>query len=311
MRGKSAQSQILALAFLAVMHCFPAIAQDFQTGLSAYNSQDYDAALENWLPLAEKGNSSAQYGIGVMYDSGKGVPKNLGKAFGWYSRAAEQNHRSAQFNLGIMYYYGDGTEQNIVEAYKWWSIAADQGHKQAAAALSQAEQKMTSDELLKAKVLAAAWVKRRRTSEQAAPIGGWSGDIDKAKNAMSAGDYETAFKELVPLAEQGHVRAQFQIGELYSYGRGVEKDYAMAAKYYAMASEQGHAVSQRSLAFLYFMGRGVEKDIVEAYKWHTLAARTSKTSQLLRASIAKKMTAAQIEEGQARADAWLASHPGK
>jgi len=136
-------------------------------------------------------------------------------------------------------------------------------------------------------------------------------DIEKAKNAMSAGDYETAFRELVPLAEQGHQRAQFQVGELYSYGRGVTKDYTMAAKYYRMASEQGHAVSQRSLAFLYFMGRGVEKDIVEAYKWHTLAARTSKTSQRLRASIAQKMTPAQIEEGQYRADAWLAANPGK
>jgi len=136
-------------------------------------------------------------------------------------------------------------------------------------------------------------------------------DIDKAKKAMSAGDYETALRELVPLAEQGHQRAQFQIGELYSYGLGVEKDYALAARYYRMASEQGHAVSQRSLAFLYFMGRGVEKDIVETYKWHTLAARTSKTSQRLRASVAKKMTPAQIEEGQARADAWLAVNPGK
>ena len=34
---------------------------DFQKGAAAYKSGDYATALREWKPLAEQGNSSAQY----------------------------------------------------------------------------------------------------------------------------------------------------------------------------------------------------------------------------------------------------------
>ncbi len=44
--------------------------------------------LEELLSLAEQGNPTAQYRLGVMYDSGFGVTRDEAEAMKWYRRAA-------------------------------------------------------------------------------------------------------------------------------------------------------------------------------------------------------------------------------
>ncbi len=44
-------------------------------GVKAYKNKDYGNALKLLLPLAEDGNANAQYYIGLMHWSGKGVAK--------------------------------------------------------------------------------------------------------------------------------------------------------------------------------------------------------------------------------------------
>ena len=45
-------------------------AQQFQQGFEAATREDYQTAFKLWLPLAEQGNASAQYNLGLMYDYG-------------------------------------------------------------------------------------------------------------------------------------------------------------------------------------------------------------------------------------------------
>ena len=40
------------------------------------------------------------------------------------------------------------------------------------------------------------------------------------------GDYQTAFKLWLPLAEQGNANTQFNLGNMYYEGKGVKQDYA-------------------------------------------------------------------------------------
>ena len=61
----------------------------------AYNRGDYATALEEWLPLANGGDASAGYNLGVMYDHGQGVPQDYAEAVKWYRLAAERGGRSA------------------------------------------------------------------------------------------------------------------------------------------------------------------------------------------------------------------------
>lgn len=97
-------------------------------------------------------------------------------------------------------------------------------------------------------------------------------DFAAGVKAYDAGDYATAYKEWLPLAEGGDVAAQRNIGHLYRWGQGVTRDAAEAAHWYRRAAEQGFDRAQANLASLYLAGEGVEQDYVEAAKWFGAAA---------------------------------------
>jgi uncharacterized protein len=74
--------------------------------------------------LADQGVAAAQNRLGILYDSGKGVPRDYEKAIQWFRKAADQGFAAAQFNLGFVYEIGLG---NYVEALGWYQKAARQG----------------------------------------------------------------------------------------------------------------------------------------------------------------------------------------
>src|ERR1700733_10989728 len=114
------------LTFTALL-AIPAFA-DFQTGLDAYQKGDYVGAAKEWRPLAESGNASAQFNLGLLYLDGHGVPQNPAEAANWFRRAAEQDYTGAQHNLGAMYGSGQGVKRDYVQAYKWLNICAAKGN---------------------------------------------------------------------------------------------------------------------------------------------------------------------------------------
>ena len=110
-------------------------AQDFAKGLSAYQRGDFEAALQEWRPLADQGHVSAQYNLSVMFRHGKGVPQDDAEAVRWYQLAADQGHARAQANLGFMYSNGNDVPQDYAEALRWYQLAADQGNASAQTSL--------------------------------------------------------------------------------------------------------------------------------------------------------------------------------
>ena len=92
----------LALAVcLLVGSMSVATAQDFDKGLEAAIAGDFQTALQEWRPLAEQGDVSARFNLGLMYANGHGVPQDDAEAVKWYRLAAEQGAAGAQYNLGI------------------------------------------------------------------------------------------------------------------------------------------------------------------------------------------------------------------
>ena len=96
-------------------------------GLAAFNIGDYATAFIEFQTLAERGNTIAQYYLGVMYDYGRGVPENDVEAARWFRVAAEQGFLAAQNDLGLMYVLGHGVPQDDDQALHWWQKAADKG----------------------------------------------------------------------------------------------------------------------------------------------------------------------------------------
>ena len=105
------------------------------------------------------------------------------------------------------------------------------------------------------------------------PTMGWSADYQKGITAYKGGDYSTALWQLEPLAKQGHVRAQFNLGVMYHNGNGVSQNYYTAVKWYRYSCEQKDAEACFNLAFLYDNGQGVPHNYKAAVLWYRHGAQ--------------------------------------
>ena len=55
-----------------------------------------ELSLDELRALAEQGDAEAQFSLGIMYDSGRGVPQDATEAIRWYRLAADQGFADAQ-----------------------------------------------------------------------------------------------------------------------------------------------------------------------------------------------------------------------
>ena len=69
-------------------------------------------------------------------------------------------------------------------------------------------------------------------------------DLDQGVKAYNTGNYQTAIKHFKPLALQGDLKAQFNMGIIYKNGKGVTQDYAEAVKWFRLAAKQGSPEAQ-------------------------------------------------------------------
>jgi TPR repeat protein len=97
-------------------------------------------------------------------------------------------------------------------------------------------------------------------------------DFDRGWAAYTKGDYPQAVKWFRKAAEQGNAFAQFNLGQIYTQGKGVPQDYAEAVKWWRKAAEQGNAPAQYNLGVMYLHGQGVRQDYAQAVKWYRKAA---------------------------------------
>ena len=86
------------------------------------------------------------------------------------------------------------------------------------------------------------------------------GDFDDGQAAYERGDYETAFEEWLPRAEQGDAHAQHNLGVMCERALGVPQDYPEAMKWYRLAADQGFSDARASLNAMYFSGKGVPEN---------------------------------------------------
>jgi len=63
---------------------------DFRDCERTYKNKNYDTAIRLCRPFAKQGNASAQHKMGVMYDTGQGVPQDYKTKVKSYRLTAEQ-----------------------------------------------------------------------------------------------------------------------------------------------------------------------------------------------------------------------------
>lgn len=153
-----------------------------------YDAGNYAGKAKSLMPLAQQGDTSAQYKLGVMYAFGQGVPQDYNEAVKWYRLAAEAGNASAQTNLGIMYSFGLGVSQDFTEAVKWY----------------------------------------RKAAEQVVAIAQYDLGLMYQEGEGVPQDYKEAVKWYRQAAEHGFFGAQRELGYMYSKGVGVPKDYVQS-----------------------------------------------------------------------------------
>ena len=115
-------SFIFLLAFTSFVY-----AGDYETGRSAYDVGNFEKAMAVWAPAADSGDADSQFGMGLLYANGYGVPLDDAQALKWYMLAAEQEHGQAQCNIAVMHANGWGVPMSETEAMKWYLLAAENG----------------------------------------------------------------------------------------------------------------------------------------------------------------------------------------
>jgi len=112
-------------------------------------------------------------------------------------------------------------------------------------------------------------------------------------------DPRAGIKWFLLAAEQGHARAQTQLGMAYQKGRGVRRDIPESVKWMRKAAEQGHAKAQFELGVYYRDGKGVPRDEVLGLMWLLLSQeRGGIASRVVAPGLARKL------KPRARKEAW-------
>lgn len=117
----------------------PAVAQGRVSAMSVFAwlvaREGSDASLakaaELYRVAAQAGDLAAQNNLGELYETGRGVPRDVAQALQWYRRSAEGGLASAQFNLARFLAFGMGAERDAAAARTWAEKAKDQGIAQA------------------------------------------------------------------------------------------------------------------------------------------------------------------------------------
>lgn len=164
------QSDSLAVVWArkSAQQAYPAglyfLAYCYETGRGVSMNQSnaltlYKRAYEVALPRATRGDASAQFVVGKIFDYGNGgVTLNHGTAVTWYRRAAEQGYAGAQFNLGNCYQLGEGVDQDKKQAVYWYRQAALQGDTDAEYTLGLCY--ASGDGIVKSSARAIEWFRR-------------------------------------------------------------------------------------------------------------------------------------------------------
>jgi TPR repeat protein len=96
-------------------------------------------------------------------------------------------------------------------------------------------------------------------------------DFDAAMGLYLQRQYEHAYEQFLPLANDGDARSQTQLALMYEFGYGVDKDNSASARWYRLAAEQGAVLAQSNLGYMFAMGKGVPQNYKEAIRWYRLA----------------------------------------
>jgi TPR repeat protein len=219
---------------LFVLLCTSGAHAGLKEGLEAALAHDYERCFREMLPLAEAGHPVAQFQIARLYQTGRFVAKDAGKALEWYSRSGQGGNSPAQVNLAIMFRRGEGTGKDPKAALMWFRRAAEQGEETAYMGL--ADMYETGEGVEPDPASAMQWLKK--AAEKDYPPAEYQLGLRYWRGQSLAQDFDQAHAWLEKSATQNFVPALVSLGMMF-LGDGRPPDPVTACTYLKLARQLG------------------------------------------------------------------------
>lgn len=133
------------------------------------------------------------------------------------------------------------------------------------------------------------------------------GTFEDGRRAYDFGEYATAQRIWIALAQTGDIRSQASLGYLYREGKGVLRDSKEAAHWYYQAALRGDPTAQSALCDMHLKGEGVSRDLKAAFFWCELSIEGGETSGIaLRERALNRISTEQRDEVWTMISQWRA-----
>jgi uncharacterized protein len=155
-RGKQGASIALGMLLAAAVWAGPT--EDFASGKSAYDRGDVRTAISFLRKSADQGHAPSQALLGQILDQAE----QNEEAVKYFRLAADQSNADGYFGLATMYATGEGVPRDLGLAREWMTKAAEAGHSQAVQSMALAYMKGGLDiaEPDRATPVALGWIQR-------------------------------------------------------------------------------------------------------------------------------------------------------
>jgi len=242
--------------------------KEFNRAVVAFQAQRYVDALSIFRPMAEDGLPGGQYFLGLHYEFGFGVEKDLQHAINLFQLASEQHYGAAEHHMAVLYLEGV-LEQKNNEGLKWLTRAVEHGYYPAYGRMGYLYEHSLGVEPDVQKAIRFYQLGSERKDKFATTnLAKLFYFGDKIKQ-----DYIKSARLFAIATELGHNTAQYFLGVQFMYGFGIESNQPKAVILYRQAADQGHLEAQNALGVAYANGTGITQDHVQAVHWYQIAAK--------------------------------------
>lgn len=264
----------LSMFRLAVDQNYKAATRDLaRYYYSLETEEDNRKALDYYLQYIEYNpkDTDTLLHIGLIYESGLGVPLNIDLARRYYERAAEQDETGMAYNfLGGTYMNDEETENNERKAVHYFQKAIELGNTNAMFRISyylhNGKGGLQVDIPREIELLTEA---SKRGNHQATYR---LGLLFEDNESGMAQNLELSVKYFQLAADNGILAAINKMGELYLFGEVIPANLTKAISCFTAASEQGYGKASYWLGRLHTDGIGqLEKDTQKAMNYYRKA----------------------------------------
>ncbi|MGD9684896.1 MAG: serine/threonine-protein kinase [Candidatus Obscuribacterales bacterium] len=231
----------------------------------AFDSLEKDLTVKN--PRRATGEVRKETLLGLRYEKGEGVPRDLSKARQLYEKSARAGDPRAMCCLGHLYRLGLGCEKNLELAFKNYEQAAEIGLPDAmcAAATMLANGEGTPKDPEKArKLLEESAAKDHPESMYRLVL--------LLEREPETGNVERANRLLEKAAGKGNLHAINHLGLSCLSGFNRKKDPQKARALFEQGARLGSAPAATNLGALYMEGKVVAKDEKKGFQLYRRAS---------------------------------------